>query len=189
MAPARPAPSSARPARSGYLRGERPSGGRRRGTDPAAPPRSRQEAGKAGGGAPPLPLGGRNDPGRGRLCRRGPGGGFGCRGFEGCWRSRGGEGIVPPLKGSARGSSLRGRSPALSREKPGSLRGRSPIPSGKKPGFLKGEKPGSFRRRCQRAVPRPAACGGVNVGREPSTHAYYYYFFCLFNSLSAARFS
>lgn len=87
------------------------------------------------------------------------------------------------------GSSLRGRSPALSREKPGSLRGRSPIPSGKKPGFLKGEKPGSFRRRRQRAVPRPAACGGVNVGREPSTHAYYYYFFCLFNSLSAARFS
>lgn len=179
MAPARPAPSSARPARSGYLRGERPSGGRRRGTDPAAPPRSRQEAGKAGGGAPPLPLGGRNDPGRGRLCGRGPGGGFGCRGFEGCWRSRGGEGIVPPLKGSARGRPSGGEAQLC--------QGRSPIPSGKKPGFLKGgEAP---------LLQAPPSESGATTGRlrwgqcwEGAEHPRIFFFFFLFNSLSAARF-
>lgn len=69
--------------------------------------------------------------------------------------------------------------------------GGSSLRSQAAPGVVpQGEKPGSLRRRRRRAVPRPAACGGVNVGREPSAHAFFFvlFLFFLFNSLSAARF-
>lgn len=66
MAPARPAPSSARPAGSGDLRGQRPSDGRRRGR-PRPPRRSGggRRRGKRAGALPPLPPAGRAAPRRG----------------------------------------------------------------------------------------------------------------------------
>lgn len=59
--------------------------------------------------------------------------------------------------------------------------GGSSLRSQAAPGVVpQGEKPGSLRRRRRRAVPRPAACGGVNVGREPSAHAFFLFCFCFF---------